>query len=370
MIEVPGNAEYADGALSLAAGAQPIAGGVEIGGIVTEGVPVARAEVTLATVSDVSATRRYYILQSASAAAPGRPTSNPPIGWSETEPTRVAGSSTALYVVDLTEYADGTWAYSPVSKSTSYDAAVDVGRTATDFIEWKAGEGLRVGHKDGAAWDGTSTLMASDGFKVLDAAGGELSSFGAEDVSLCGGAAALRATKGSFGKNFLSMRTVDGIGFGTPANEFANYPALVSWNGACAIYGMGRILKHTGASSNIWSNLLAALVLYDDASGVSDGAIELVGGIRASGFVALDIVFADETREYSQRVYADGGEVKTSISRTVSNAASAAVYVASATIETAGAALTVSNNVQAQISAGGIEIQGAVLKVTKVIGWR
>lgn len=67
---------------------------------------------------------RYYILQSSTAAAPSKPTTNPPpSGWTDTEPTYTSGSTNSLYFCDLMVFSDGTWAYSEVSKSSSYEAA-------------------------------------------------------------------------------------------------------------------------------------------------------------------------------------------------------------------------------------------------------
>lgn len=85
---------------------------------------LARDEVTLVAIIDIASTARYYLLQASNLAAPGAPTANPPGGsWSLTEPTYTEGSTNTLYTVDLTVYGNGTFAYSPVSLSTSYEAA-------------------------------------------------------------------------------------------------------------------------------------------------------------------------------------------------------------------------------------------------------
>lgn len=83
----------------------------------------ARAEVTLMAVVDVASTTRYYLLQSSTLAKPAKPTAADPGGWSETEPSYTAGSTNSLYTVDKTTYSDGTFAYSEVSLSSSYEAA-------------------------------------------------------------------------------------------------------------------------------------------------------------------------------------------------------------------------------------------------------
>ena len=84
----------------------------------------ASALITLSAVTDVSSVTRYYLLQSSTLAKPSKPTSKPPGGsWSDSEPTYTAGSTNSLYFVDLTVFSDGTWSYSSVSLSSSYEAA-------------------------------------------------------------------------------------------------------------------------------------------------------------------------------------------------------------------------------------------------------
>lgn len=84
----------------------------------------ARDDVTLANITDVANVRRYYLLQSSTLAAPSAPTANPaPSPWVTSEPTYSEGSTNTLYTVDLTVFSDGTFDYSTVSKSSSYEAA-------------------------------------------------------------------------------------------------------------------------------------------------------------------------------------------------------------------------------------------------------
>lgn len=84
---------------------------------------IARDFITLASINDVANARRYYKLQASTAPAPLVPTTNPPTGWATTEPTYVEGNTDTLYTVDLTVFSDGTFDYSPVSVSSSYEAA-------------------------------------------------------------------------------------------------------------------------------------------------------------------------------------------------------------------------------------------------------
>ena len=84
----------------------------------------AKAQITIFYVNEVEAVYRYYLLQSSTLAKPSAPTAYPPGGsWVVTEPTYTEGSTTSLYYVDCTVLSDGTWSYSPVSLSSSYEAA-------------------------------------------------------------------------------------------------------------------------------------------------------------------------------------------------------------------------------------------------------
>jgi hypothetical protein len=88
------------------------------------GIVMAAGSVTVASINDVASTTRYYMLQSSTLTTPAAPTANPPGGsWAATEPTYTEGSTNSLYFVDETIFSDGTWAYSDVSLSTSYEAA-------------------------------------------------------------------------------------------------------------------------------------------------------------------------------------------------------------------------------------------------------
>ena len=84
----------------------------------------ASALITLSAVTDIASVTRYYLLQSSTLARPAKPTTNPPSSsWDDAEPTYTAGSTNSLYFVDLTVFSDGTWSYSSVSLSSSYEAA-------------------------------------------------------------------------------------------------------------------------------------------------------------------------------------------------------------------------------------------------------
>ena len=84
----------------------------------------AKAEITLATIRDVQSVSRYYLLQSSTSSMPSKPTANPPTGsWVKTEPSYTSGSTNSLYFTDLTVFTDGSFSYSDVSLSSSYEAA-------------------------------------------------------------------------------------------------------------------------------------------------------------------------------------------------------------------------------------------------------
>jgi hypothetical protein len=84
----------------------------------------ASSSITLSAVRDLQSCTRYYLLQSSTSAAPAKPTANPPGGnWATAEPAYTSGSTNSLYTVDLNVFSDGSWAYSDVSLSSSYEAA-------------------------------------------------------------------------------------------------------------------------------------------------------------------------------------------------------------------------------------------------------
>lgn len=84
----------------------------------------AAGQITLTSVVDVTAVYRYYLLQSSTAAKPSTPTAFPPPSpWNDTEPTYTEGSTNSLYTVEATTFSDGSFLYSLVSLSASFEAA-------------------------------------------------------------------------------------------------------------------------------------------------------------------------------------------------------------------------------------------------------
>lgn len=84
---------------------------------------LARNSITVAWQTDITSVTWYYKLQSSTAAPPAKPTAATPSGWSTTEPTYTEGSTNSLYVCQKTTFSDGSFAYSDVSLSSSYEAA-------------------------------------------------------------------------------------------------------------------------------------------------------------------------------------------------------------------------------------------------------
>lgn len=84
---------------------------------------LARNSITLHHLRDITAVVWYYKLQSSTASAPAKPTTATPSGWTTTEPSYTEGSTNSLYVCQKTTFSDGSFEYSDVSLSSSYEAA-------------------------------------------------------------------------------------------------------------------------------------------------------------------------------------------------------------------------------------------------------
>ena len=93
-----------------------------------------RAQITISIIIDIESVTRYYKLQSASAAAPSKPTDDAaiPSGWTKTEPAYQNGATNRLYFVDQTIMTNGSIYYSQVSLSSSYEAAKEAWNKANN----------------------------------------------------------------------------------------------------------------------------------------------------------------------------------------------------------------------------------------------
>lgn len=97
--------------------------------------------VTITNVNDgkngenVESITKYYLL-SPSLSKPKKPKIHPPgKSWTTTEPDYNASDGTKiLYTVEYIKLTDGTGFYSEVQKSSSYSAAIDAAKTASNYI--------------------------------------------------------------------------------------------------------------------------------------------------------------------------------------------------------------------------------------------
>lgn len=145
----------------------------------------ASATVTLSCYRDTQSITRYYKLHSSTASAPSKPTTNPPpSGWTDAEPSYTSGSTNTLYFCDLSVFSDGTWSYSTVSKSSSYEAAkeaynkaVNAQNSVNEMPNYIASRGenlvtngtcLLGNNKNFSSftYDGSETYYAGGSFKI------------------------------------------------------------------------------------------------------------------------------------------------------------------------------------------------------------
>lgn len=102
----------------------------------------ASASVTLSRIVGIESWGRWYLLQSSTLAAPAAPAAHPPSSpWSATEPSYSAGSTESLWFADCTAFSDGSFDWSAVSLSSSYEAAktaynsaIAAGQSASDAL--------------------------------------------------------------------------------------------------------------------------------------------------------------------------------------------------------------------------------------------
>lgn len=131
----------------------------------------ASAHITLSIERDIKSYWRYYLLRSSTLATPSKPTTNPPSSsWDDSEPSYIEGSTNSLYYVDLTVFSDGTFSYSEVSLSTSYEAAKSAYNKAHNAQQTADSANEKI---DNLEIGGTNIIVQSslvDGYR-LDASG-------------------------------------------------------------------------------------------------------------------------------------------------------------------------------------------------------
>lgn len=121
----------------------------------------ASIQITLSKVIDIAAVYRYYKLQASTLSKPAKPTTYPPSGWDGTEPAYTSGSTKTLYFVDCNVYSDGSFSFSDVSKSSSYEAAKDAWNKANKAQETI--ENLEVDLNNILRYDDTKITLGKTG---------------------------------------------------------------------------------------------------------------------------------------------------------------------------------------------------------------
>lgn len=176
----------------------------------------AKAEITISKIIDIEKTIRYYLLQSSTAAAPAKPTANPPGGnWVTTEPSYTQGSTNTLYFVDLTVLSDNSFSYSDVSKSSSYEAAkaaynkaTNVEKTMTEFKQtsegWQMNWDKILNGKDANTDEHTDYITFKDGnIKLGDSESTKTLEISSENIQIYNG----EDSVASFGEYVLLGKT-------------------------------------------------------------------------------------------------------------------------------------------------------------------
>lgn len=151
----------------------------------------ASAEISVVKVSDgtdgvsVTTIRKYYKLYDKSLGTPNKPNQYPPSAdWKSTEPQYVAGNNLALYTVDMVLFSNSKYQYSDVSLSSSYAAAEEAAKTATNFIWYDSENGLIVGNRYNEQFSGCRSQMLPEFFNILDKDGKKMASYGADLIDL------------------------------------------------------------------------------------------------------------------------------------------------------------------------------------------
>lgn len=148
-------------------------------------------QVTISQTVDVSETKRYYKMASST---PEKPTTNPPTGWSSSEPAFDPDVTINLYFVDLTVYSDDTFVYSDVSLSSAYTASREAAKTATNYMDFDEEIGLMVGQKNDDGDMQKNVTIDSTGISIKMDPWTEVARFESDKIEL--------------GKNMLSNVTV------------------------------------------------------------------------------------------------------------------------------------------------------------------
>lgn len=203
----------------------------------------ASAQITLSYMIDIVATYRYYLLQASTLAKPSVPTTYPPKNWNDAEPTYVDGATNSLYFVDLTEFSDGSFVYSPVSLSSAYEAAklaynkAQAAQDKADSIKI-TGRNL-ISYKSIAARGSTYSLTAS-----ANSTGGSITS------DLYDYFFVVNNTLGMFnpGEVYTVSNKEVRCAYGRNSNELSTYIGVRLWDVVKSTSVYGAVTMNSGAS--------------------------------------------------------------------------------------------------------------------------
>ena len=164
--------------------------------------------VTLATLPAPTGVRVYYKLQASNLAAPPKPTTNPPSGWTTTEPAYTEGSTDTLYTVNLVLYGTVAWEYGDVQKSSAFEAAKAAYNKAANAITVAnlasaAAAGMvkasaaDPGHQAGRIWLQLDGSGRGIGIKISDGAAWSSYALMADQVLVPGSAGSATIANGA-----------------------------------------------------------------------------------------------------------------------------------------------------------------------------
>lgn len=215
----------------------------------------ASSNITLYHVIDVVSVTIYYLLQSSTANPPAKPTTDNPGGnWSTTEPTYTEGSTNTLYTVTKTKFSDGTFEYTPVSKSSSYEAAKQAYNIAYDTNQKMLAKESIIGTQTAATrfWEGVSNITnLTDGTEILYWLPYGSKAEAASSDKTVGGTKPMR----------VNSTTTEAVG--TPISSFENSSQYMVWLNLtlksrnktgwipCYYGGTSRLTTHYGAGNAI-----------------------------------------------------------------------------------------------------------------------
>ena len=134
---------------------------------------------TLTVTVDVASVTTWYRLQASTSAAPARPTVATPTGWTTTEPGYDGTTTSTLYTCQKTTLTDGTYSWSDVCISSSYEAAKQAANAAlaasaavSELSQhfWYDSDGAHVSTEEGVAAGTQNSLWTSAGIYFRKAA--------------------------------------------------------------------------------------------------------------------------------------------------------------------------------------------------------